>query len=69
MDVLKKHIAHMHINDNDLCADLHQIPGEGKIDWKKYALLTDGIKEASVLVELGGAERQRKALEYLTSIE
>lgn len=69
VDVLKKYIAHMHINDNDLCADLHQIPGEGKIDWKKYALLTDGIKEASVLVELGGAERQRKALEYLTSIE
>ena len=59
----------MHVNDNDLRADLHQIPGEGKIDWWKYALLTAGIKEASVLVELGGVERQRKALEYLKSIE
>ena len=66
---LQSYIAHMHVNDNDLHADLHQIPGEGKIDWRKYALLTAGIKEASVLVELGGVERQRKALEYLKSIE
>ena len=66
---LQSYIAHMHVNDNDLRADLHQIPGEGKIDWWKYALLTAGIKEASVLVELGGVERQRKALEYLKSIE
>ena len=66
---LGPYIAHMHINDNDLKADLHRIPGEGKIDWWKYALLTAGLKEASVLVELGGIERQRQALEYLSSIE
>lgn len=69
VDVLGPYIAHMHVNDNDLRADLHQIPGEGKIDWWKYALLTAGIKESSVLIELGGLERQRQALEYLLSIE
>lgn len=69
VSVLQPYIVHMHVNDNDLCADLHQVPGEGKIDWWKYALLTDGMKEASVLVELAGLERQRKALEYLSSIE
>jgi sugar phosphate isomerase/epimerase len=66
---LGPYIDHMHVNDNDLKVDLHQTPGEGKIDWWKYALLTAGFKDASVLVELGGIERQRKALEYLTSIE
>lgn len=66
---LAPYIAHMHVNDNDLKADLHQIPGEGKIDWWKFALLTAGLKNVSVLVELGGVERQRQALEYLTSIE
>jgi sugar phosphate isomerase/epimerase len=66
---LAPYIAHMHVNDNDLKADLHQVPGEGKLDWKKYALLTEKLKEASVLVELGGVERQRQALEYLSSIE
>jgi sugar phosphate isomerase/epimerase len=66
---LGPYIAHMHVNDNDLRVDLHQTPGEGKIDWRKYAQLTAGLKDASVLVELTGVERQRKALEYLTSIE
>lgn len=69
VEVLGANVGHMHVNDNDLREDLHQIPGEGKIDWWKYALLTAGIKESSVLVELVGLERQRKALEYLLSIE
>lgn len=66
---LQPYIAHMHVNDNDLCDDLHQIPGEGKIDWLKYNLLTADMRDASVLVELGGQKRQKKALEYLSSIE
>lgn len=69
VDTLGPYIAHMHVNDNDLRADLHQTPGEGKIDWWKYALLTAGLKNASVLVELSGLERQKQALEYLSSIE
>ena len=66
---LQPYIAHMHVNDNDLCSDLHQVPGEGKIDWWKYDLLTAGVKDASVLVELSGLERQKEALKYLSSIE
>lgn len=66
---LGPYVTHMHVNDNDLKADLHQVPGEGKIDWRKYNLLTTGLKDATVLIELAGAERQRKALEYLSSIE
>jgi len=66
---LQPYISHIHVNDNNLCADLHQVPGEGKIDWWKYDLLTAGMQEASVLVELSGLERQRQALEYLSSIE
>ena len=69
VSALKNHIVHMHVNDNDLQADLHLVPGEGKIDWHQYGRLTEGLSEASVLVELGGLERQRQALEYLTSIE
>ena len=69
VDALASNIVHMHVNDNDLQADLHQVPGEGKIDWQKYDRLTAGIKEASVLIELGGLERQKQALEYLMSIE
>lgn len=66
---LEPYIAHMHVNDNDLLADLHQVPGEGKIDWHQYGQLTKKLTKAAVLVELRGLERQRQALEYLKSIE
>lgn len=66
---LQPYIAHMHVNDNDLLSDLHQVPGEGKIDWWKYAMLTAGIKEVSVLIELSGPEKQKKALDFLESVE
>lgn len=65
----KDTIGHMHVNDNDLLADLHLMPGEGKIDWHQYNRLTKELTDATVLVELGGIGRQRKALEYLSSIE
>ena len=66
---LQPYISHMHVNDNDLCTDLHLVPGDGKIDWWKFDLLTAEMQDASVLVELGGLERQKQALEYLSSIE
>ena len=65
---LGPYISHMHINDNDLYADLHQVPGDGKIDWTKFDLLTAGMKEASALIELSGLERQKKAFEFLERI-
>lgn len=64
----EKYIDHMHINDNDLQLDLHQVPGEGSIDWKKYRTLTEHLTDASVLIELGGLERQKQALTYLNNI-
>lgn len=60
-----KYTSHMHVNDNDLCLDLHQVPGEGKIDWQNFKNLTEPVKQASVLIELRGLERQKKSLEFL----
>ena len=68
ISALRPYIAHMHVNDNDLCADLHKVPGEGKIDWHRYKQLTEDLTEATVLVELGGVERQKQSLDYLKSI-
>lgn len=63
-----KQTGHMHINDNDLSLDLHQVPGEGSIDWKKFDALTAKLESASVLIELTGLERQRKSLEFLERV-
>ena len=68
VSTFEKYTAHMHINDNDLCSDLHQVPGDGCIDWKKFKTLTANMEQASVLIELRGLEQQRKSLEYVTGI-
>jgi len=68
VDAVKNYTVHMHINDNDLCVDLHQIPGEGCIDWKEFDVLTESMEQASVLIELTGYERQKQALQYLERI-
>ena len=68
IDVFEAYIGHMHINDNDLRYDLHQVPGEGRIDWKQFKHLSEKCKKASVLVELSGLERQKKSLTYLESL-
>ncbi len=61
--------GHIHMNDNDFIADRHWVPGEGSIDWKECSLLLDryGI-DSPVLLELGGIENQRKALEYMRKV-
>lgn len=69
LEVLQGSIAHMHINDNDLRADLHQVPGEGCINWTEFASLTKKLEDVSVLVELNGLEHQEKALNYLRKVE
>ena len=60
--------AHMHINDNNLQVDLHQVPGEGSIDWQQFKTITKPMENASVLIELFGLERQKKSLEYLSGV-
>lgn len=68
VSALEAYTKHMHINDNDLCADLHQVPGEGQVDWQQFSCLTKNMENASVLIELTGLERVRKSLEYLERI-
>ena len=63
-DSLKKYTRHVHINDNDLCQDLHLPMGDGKID---YGFLKEkpftGLE--SMLLEVNGIEGFKKSYEYL----
>lgn len=69
VDKMSEFIGHMHMNDNDLKVDLHAVPGEGNIDWKKCSTLLERYHvETPVLLELRGIERQRRALEYTSFV-
>lgn len=62
-------IKHLHMNDNDRISDGHLAFGEGTIDYHFVFTLLQKYKiEASVLIEVTGAERQSKCLEYLKGI-
>lgn len=65
---MKEHICHMHINDNDGVDDLHQVPGQGSIDWKQFEKETQDISDVSMLIEIRGFEKQKQALEYLVTV-
>ena len=63
------YIAHMHVNDHDLKADLHLAPGEGKIDFNRFKELMEKHNiDVSTLLEVNGIERQTKALEYMRTL-
>ena len=66
VEQMAAHTGHMHINDNDRIADRHWVPGDGEIDWRECSRLleTYGLR-CPVLLELGGIENQRRALEYM----
>lgn len=67
--LLADRIGHMHLNDNDLKDDLHAVPGEGKIDFKKLKLLLEQYQiQTPILLELRGTERQKRALEYMAAL-
>ena len=68
VNAVTEYTGHLHINDNDLCADLHQVPGDGNIDWQQFKRLTEGMKDATVLLELRGLEQQKRALEYMEKL-
>lgn len=62
-------IGHIHLNDNDLYADLHMVPGEGAIDFTHFKELLDKYKvDCPVLLEITGTEKQKKALQYMSGI-
>jgi len=63
------YIGHMHVNDNDLKADLHMVPGEGCIDFNEFKeLLSEYKVKSSVLLEISGTEKQKRALEYISNL-
>lgn len=66
---LAPYIRHIHINDNDLQSDLHLAIGDGKIDFAEFLYLMDkyGI-DVSALIEVNGADKARRSLEFLPKI-
>lgn len=64
--VLAPYIRHMHINDNDLYADLHGSVGSGSIDWQVFdGLMHQYEIDSTVLIEVYGYKAQKESLEYL----
>lgn len=62
-------IKHVHINDNDQVADLHQALGDGIIDWKFFMdMQKKYFPDATVLIETSSIENQIKSLEYAKEI-
>ena len=63
------YVGHIHLNDHDLRADLHQVPGEGALDFQQCkSLMEEYLAKVPILLELNGIEQQRKALEYMTKL-
>jgi len=65
------YISHIHLNDNDLLSDLHEIPGRGKIDFDELKCLIAPIisnKPINILLELTGCKRQKEALEFMEKL-
>lgn len=62
-------IGHIHLNDNDLKADLHMVPGTGTIDFGHFNKLLEQYKiNVPILLEITGIEKQRRALEYMCAL-
>lgn len=63
---LGKYVRHVHINDNDLAADLHLAWGDGRIIRSEfYECFNKFLDEPTVLVETSSVESQRRSLETL----
>lgn len=63
---LAPYIKHMHINDNDLCGDMHWEVGKGQIDWIEFQeiMKKNGV-DTSVLIEVRGNEKWEASMCYL----
>lgn len=65
-ELLLPYTKHIHINDNDLSADMHQSVGKGAIDWLQFnELLRNSHTSSSVLVEVNGLRKQEESLQYM----
>lgn len=70
MEKLARYISHMHINDNDLKNDLHLVPGDGQIDYRKWYELYEKYQiRGTVLLELKGNDEIKRALDYMKKEE
>ena len=66
---LAPYVKHLHINDNNLCEDMHQAVGDGSIDWQSFKHYHDKyFTEATVLIEVTGLEKIKQSLEYLSKL-
>ena len=62
-------IGHIHLNDNDLKADLHMVPGDGAVDCGRFKELLEQYEvNVPILLEITGTEKQRRALEYMCAL-
>lgn len=62
---LSMYIRHIHINDNDGRADLHNAVGDGLIDWSVLNNEKLMLNDPSVLIEVSTAEKLLRSLDYL----
>lgn len=66
---LSSYIGHVHINDNDLAADLHLEAGKGKIDFKRmFEQFEANSVDVPMLIEISDIDAAEKSLEYLNLI-
>jgi len=66
---LSPYVKHVHINDNDLTADLHLALGEGKIDWKRFKTYFETyFPQASVLIEVKDLAKAEASLEFIREL-
>lgn len=66
LDKVKPYVKHIHINDNDLKADLHLALSEGKIDYAKFLeRVKKDFSDCTIVIETSEPERQRKSLEFV----
>lgn len=63
---LGRFVKHIHLNDNDLCRDLHLAWGDGQIDRAVfYDIYEAYLKGATILLETGSLENIRRSVETL----
>jgi len=59
-----RHLASLHVDDNDGTADSHKPPGEGAVDWGRLLGALTGMGFSGLLVlELYGGDEPRSVLE------
>ncbi len=66
IETLSPYLSHIHINDNDLKADLHMPVGSGSINWNQFAkYYRTSFDGCTVLIETTNPKDQIQSLHYL----